>query len=109
MNSFKKHFYPLLILAIPLALTGLLQSSTYFFETMFLAHLGSEVLAAGGLVGWLFGTFIVIIIGILSSINILVAHKYGEKDFATISLVVRDGIWMAIVLAIPSFILFCRG
>ncbi len=106
MKLLKKNFYPLLLLAIPLTLTGLLQSSTYFFETMFLAHLGSEVLAAGALVSWLFGTFIVILIGILSSINILVAHKYGEQDKKGISLVVRDGVWLAFVLAIPSFILF---
>lgn len=96
----------MLLLAIPLTLTGLLQSSTYFFETIFLARLGSEVLAAGALVSWLFGTFLVILIGILGSINILVAHKYGEKDNEGISLVVRDGIWLAIILAIPSFILF---
>jgi MATE family multidrug resistance protein len=106
MKLFMKNFYPLLLLAIPLSLTGLLQSSTYFFETMFLAHLSSDVLAAGALVSWLFGTFIVILIGILSSINILVSHKYGEKDHEGISLVVRDGLWLAIVLSIPSFILF---
>lgn len=106
MKLFKENFYPLLLLAIPLTLTGLLQSSTYFFETMFLAHLGPEVLAAGALVSWLFGTFIVILIGILSSINILVAHKYGAEDFSGISLVVRDGIWLAVLMAIPSFILF---
>ena len=83
-----------------------MQSSTYFFETMFLAHLSSDVLAAGALVSWLFGTFIVILIGILSSINILVAHQYGAKKFSAISFIVRDGIWLAIVLALPSFILF---
>ncbi len=106
MLWFKKNLYPLLHLAMPLILTGLLQSSTYFFETMFLAHLSSDVLAAGALVSWLFGTFIVILIGILSSINILVAHQYGAKNFSTISFIVRDGVWLAIALALPSFILF---
>ena len=106
MKLFKEHIYPLLLLAIPLTLTGLLQSSTFFFETIFLAHLSPEVLAAGALVSWLFGTFIVILIGILSSINILVAHKHGAQDFEGISLVVRDGIWLALLMAIPSFILF---
>lgn len=106
MTWLKKDLFPLLHLAMPLILTGLLQSSTYFFETMFLAHLSSDVLAAGALVSWLFGTFIVILIGILSSINILVAHQYGAKNFLAISFIVRDGIWLAIVLALPSFILF---
>lgn len=106
MKLFKDNIYPLLILAIPLALTGLLQSSTYFFETMFLAHLSHEVLAAGALVSWLVGTFIVILIGIMSAINILVAHKHGAKDKEGISLVVRDGVWLAVILSIPSIILF---
>lgn len=107
MNKwFKQHFNPLLVLVIPLALTGLLQSSTYFFETMFLAHLSQEALAAGALVSWLFGTFIVIVIGILSSINILVAHKHGAQDQLGISLIVRDGLLLALALIIPSFILF---
>ncbi len=106
MKLFKDNIYPLLILAFPLALTGLLQSSTYFFETMFLAHLSQEALAAGALVSWLFGTFIVILIGILSSINILVAHKHGANDVKGISLVVRDGLWLSLIMAIPSFILF---
>jgi MATE family multidrug resistance protein len=106
MKLFKENIYPLLLLAIPLTLTGLLQSSTYFFETIFLAHLGPEFLAAGALVSWLFGTFIVILIGVLSSINILVAHKHGAKDHEGITLVVRDGVWLAVFMSIPSFILF---
>jgi MATE family multidrug resistance protein len=106
MKRFKENFYPLLRLVIPLALTGLLQSSTWFFETMFLARLGPDILAAGSLVSWLFGTVVVILYGTLSSINILVAHKHGAKDEHGILLVVRDGCWLAIVLAIPIVLLF---
>lgn len=103
---FKDNFYPLLKLAIPLALTGLLQSTVFFFETLFLAHLGSEVLAAGALVAWLFATFAVILFGILSSINILVAHQYGANNKLGISLIVRDGLWLALLLTAPAFLLF---
>jgi MATE family multidrug resistance protein len=106
MSFFKNHIHPLLLLTIPLIITGLLQSSIYFFQTIFLAHLGLETLAAGALVGWLFGTFLSIVIGILSSINILVAHHYGAKEYHTISLIVRDGVWIALFLAIPSFVFF---
>ena len=41
----------------------------------------------------------VILIGILSSINIL-------KDKRSISLIVRDGLWLSVLMTIPSFILF---
>jgi len=36
----------------------------------------------------------------------LVAHKHGARDKRGISLVVRDGMWLAILLAFPTFILF---
>ena len=93
------------MLSIPLVLTGLLQSSMSFFENIFLAHLGPHVLAAGALVAWLFWTLISIIFGAFSSVNILVAHKHGAKDIEGISHVLRDGLILAILLAIPTFLL----
>ncbi|WED44309.1 MATE family efflux transporter [Legionella cardiaca] len=106
MKLFQGNFSPLLKMALPLALTGLLQSGVFFFETFFLAHLSTDILAAGALVSWLFGTFAVIIFGVLGSINVLIAHKYGANDHQGISLVVHDGFWLALFLVIPSFILF---
>lgn len=106
MKLFKENFYPLLKLILPLALTGLIQSAVWFFETLFLAHLGSDTLAAGSLVSWLFGTVVVILYGTLSSINILIAHKHGAQDKHGIRLVTRDGLWLAILCALPTFILF---
>jgi multidrug resistance protein, MATE family len=106
MNALKNNLYPLLKLILPLALTGLLQSGVWFFETIFLAHVNPEALAAGSLVSWAFGTVVVILFGTLSSINILVAHKFGAQDEAGILLVVRDGFWLAILLAFPTMLLF---
>lgn len=106
LHPLRHHFSPLLKLAIPLVITGLLQSGVYFFETLFLSHLGEEILAAGALVSWLFGTFAVILLGIVSAINILVAHKFGAQDHEGISYVVRDAIWLAVILSIPSMLLF---
>ncbi|WP_133139312.1 MATE family efflux transporter [Legionella genomosp. 1] len=106
MNGFKNDYSPLIKLAIPLALTGILQSGVFFFETVFLSRLGPDILAAGSLVSWLFGTFVVILFGTLSSINILVAHKFGAKDHQGITRVVRDGFWLALILVIPSFLIF---
>lgn len=106
MKLLRHNIYPLLILAIPLALTGLLESCVFFFETLFLARLGHDELAAGALVSWLLGTFAIILFGILSSINILVAQNLGRKNPEGIAIVVRDGIWLALILFIPSFFLF---
>lgn len=104
--SVKNDVYPLFRLAFPLALTGLVQSAVWFFETIFLAHLSPEVLAAGSMVSWLFATVVVILFGALSSINILVSHKHGEKDEEGIAHVARDGLMLATLFAIPISILF---
>src|SRR3990167_8342124 len=102
----KNDVYPLLKLAVPLALTGILGGSVGFFETLFLAHVGHETLAAGALVSWLYGTFFCILFGTLSAINVLISHKHGAQDKTGVSLVVRDGLFLAILLTIPAFLLF---
>ena len=97
---------PLLNLAIPLILTSIVQSSLSFFETIFLAHLGEDVLAAGALVNWLFATLVVILFGTFSAINVLIAYKHGENDRQGIVHVLRDGLLLALILTIPTFLLF---
>jgi MATE family multidrug resistance protein len=101
MSLIKNNLSPLLKLAIPLFFTGIAQSSAFFFQTVFLAHLGKDVLAAGALVSWLFATLSVIFFGALSSINVLVSHKHGAKDQLGIAAVLRDGLVMAILFSLP--------
>lgn len=103
--SIKSDLAPLLKLVVPLALMAVIQSSIWFFQTVFLARLGVQTLAASSLVTWFFGTIAVVLFGTLSSINILVAYKHGAKDDAGISRVARDGIILAILLVIPAIFL----
>jgi MATE family multidrug resistance protein len=105
MPTLKNDIKPLVRLIIPLTLTGMIQSSVFFFETVFLAHVSPEALAAGALVSWFYATLVVILFGTLSAINILIAHKYGANDHQSIGFIARDGILLAILLAIPGFIL----
>src|SRR3990167_6736801 len=95
----------LLLLAIPLMLSGLTASSVGFFSNIFLAHLGHNLLAAGALVNWFFATLMVILWGILSAVSVLVANKSGAKDKKGIALVLRDGLWLAILFSIPGTLL----
>lgn len=108
-NLFKNDFIPLLTLAIPIILTGVVQSSLNFFENIFLSRLGENVLAAGGLVGWLFATLVVIVFGLFSAVNVLIAHKHGANDKTGINLVLRDGLLLAILFTLPTFILFWKA
>ena len=100
-NFIKNDLSPLLKLAMPLALTGIIGGSVGFFETLFLAHVSHEVLAAGALVSWLYGTFFCLLFGALSAINVLISHKHGAKDLTGISHVLRDGLFLALLLTIP--------
>lgn len=110
MNSsaLKDDYFPLIKLAAPLALTGLVQSSLGFFENIFLSRLGENVLAAGALVTFLFFTLVVILFGIFSAVNILISHQYGANDHDSIVHVLRDGLLLVVFLTIPTFILFWK-
>lgn len=101
MKLFKKNFQILFKLATPLILASIIHSSVYFFITIFLAHIHHKALAAGSLVGWLFGTINVTVLGILNSINILISNYHGAQNDKGISLVFRDGFWLACILALP--------
>ena len=105
MNSLKKEFPILIKLALPLVIAGLVQSSVYFFETFYLAHVSKETLAASALVGWLFATMTAVLFGTLSSINVNVSHAFGAKDDASIATTIRDGFWLAALFSIPGVII----
>lgn len=95
----------LLILAIPLIMSGIIETSVGFFSNIFLAHLGATSLAAGALVNWVFTTLMVIIWGTLSAITTLVARYYGAKKNNEIASVFYAGLLLAITLMLPAMLL----
>lgn len=95
----------LLVLAIPLIMSGVIETSVGFFSNIFLAHLGATSLAAGALVNWVFLTLMVIIWGTLSAITTLVARYYGAKKNDEIAYVLYAGLLLASVLMLPAMLL----
>jgi MATE family multidrug resistance protein len=95
----------LMKLVIPLVLTGFIESSVGFFTTLFLAHLGTQELAAGAVVQWIFFTLMVVLWGTLCSVSILIAQKYGAKDEKGIAQVLFDGLILSLYFVIPAFLL----
>ena len=95
----------LLKLLIPLVLTGFIESSVGFLSTLFLAHLGTEELAAGAVVQWVFFTLIVILWGTLSSVSVLISQKHGAKDEKGVAQALFDGLVLSLIMVIPAFIL----
>lgn len=95
----------LLVLALPLIASGVLENSLGFFSTIFLAHLSQEALAAGAIVGWTFATLMVIMWGTLSAVSTMVAHCHGAQDDAGVTRVLCDGLVVAVLAAIPATLL----
>ncbi|MEM1243798.1 MAG: MATE family efflux transporter [Pseudomonadota bacterium] len=94
----------LISLAIPLILSGLVEASLGFTSTLFLAHVGARALAAGALVGWFFAALMIVLWGMFTAISVFIANQQGANDEAAIAYVIRDGVWIAIALTIPTTI-----
>lgn len=109
VNVFKKisitEINLLFLLAVPLILTGLVEASIAFFSTIFLARLGHQELAAGAEVAWIFNTLMVILWGTLTSVSLLVAYKYGERDDQGVTFILRDGLILALIFFIPAMLI----
>jgi len=107
-NLIKNDLFNLLKLTLPLTLIGMTQSANFFFETAFLARLGEESLAAGALASWLYMILIGCVFGVMSSINILIAHRHGERNIKEISYIFRDGLVLAVLFSIPSMLILWK-
>lgn len=89
-------------LAIPLASAQVAQAATGFVDTVMMGWLGQEVLAAGGLATMIFMAFMMTGVGIISGVSPLVAEAYGAKQHRRVGQVTRQGLWIALLLAIPG-------
>lgn len=95
----------LVLLALPLIGSGVVEISVGFFSTLFLAHMSSQALAAGALVSWLFTTLMVIVWGTLSAVSTLVSRYYGQQNHQQVAVILRDGLLLAISMALPAMYL----
>ncbi|MBA2654640.1 MAG: MATE family efflux transporter [Gammaproteobacteria bacterium] len=95
----------LLILALPLMLSEVVDASFSFTATLLSARLGIIELAAGGLVTTLFITIMIFMWGILVAVSTLVSQRHGAKDHAGISRVLKDALILATLFSIPGMLL----
>jgi MATE family multidrug resistance protein len=94
-----------LLLAIPLAGAQLAQAATTFVDTVMMGLLGSQTLAAGGLGASTFYALLTIGTGIVSSVSPLAAAAYGAGQGKAIGQIVRQGLWLSVVIALPVMLL----
>lgn len=91
-------------LAIPLASAQVAQSATGFADTIMMGRMGADVLAAGGLAAIIFLSIMVTVSGIVMGVSPLVAQAFGAGNKRHIRQVARQGLWLALLVSIPTMI-----
>ncbi|MEO8891918.1 MAG: MATE family efflux transporter, partial [Coleofasciculaceae cyanobacterium] len=92
-------------LTIPLASAQVAQAATGFVDIVMMGWLGQEILAAGGLAATTFTTLIVTISGIVIGISPLIAEAFGANNRVRIQQLIRQGLWLSLIAAIPGMLL----
>lgn len=103
--TLKQEIYQTIHLALPLVAALLAQVSMEFVDTIMLGQLGPIALAAGGLGSAIYVAFFVCCLGVIIAIGTSVAHEYGKQQLETVSHIGRQGLWLALILSIPSMII----
>lgn len=109
MNDMRIELSALFKLALPLILAQLAQNSLTFIDTLMVGRLGNEALAGIALGGTFFHLTTIMLSGILFAVGPMVSQAYGAKDKESIARSVRHGLVLAIVVALPAFLLFSRS
>jgi MATE family multidrug resistance protein len=100
-NAFPRDSRAILRLAGPLVVNNVVIAGMMLANTVFAGRLGSEPLAGVAVGGsyyqmfWLFG------LGVLMSISPIVAHAYGAGRDEEVGRRFRQGLWLALMLAVP--------
>ena len=100
-NAFPRDSRAILALAGPLVVNNLVIAGMMLANTLFAGRLGPEPLAGVAVGGsyyqmfWLFG------LGVLMSISPIVAHAYGGGRDEEVGRRFRQGVWLALMLAVP--------
>jgi multidrug resistance protein, MATE family len=95
----------LLWLAGPLAMTELAFMAMVTTDVIMMGRLGATSLAAGTLSAQYFWVFEFLAFGVLSAVAPIVSQHLGARRFRAIRPTLRQGFWVAILLALPCGVL----
>ena len=87
-------------LAWPLVIAQLAQNALTVTDVIMMGWLGPDALAAGTLATTFLMPFLVGGVGIVGAVAPLVAQARGARDIKAVRRVVRQGLWVAILLAV---------
>lgn len=106
-HSWLGEFRAMLALAWPMVLTNLGQVAMNATDVMMMGRLGPETLAAGSLGSNLFFSPMIFGLGLILATSPMVAFELGRKRHSVrdIRRTVRQGLWIAVAVSIPIWIL----
>jgi len=102
--ALKKESRAMLKLAIPAAIGQLAQMSMGAIDTVMAGNLSTEALAAISIGSNLFVPLLIFAMGLLMALNPLVAHANGADEHQKVGDYLRQGLYVAAIVAIPSII-----
>jgi MATE family multidrug resistance protein len=92
-------------LATPVVATQVAQISMGFVDTVMVGHLSSMALAGIALGNSIFFTTIVIAMGVVMAVGPMVSQAFGAGDDSGLARSVRQGLWLAAILTVPSMLI----
>ncbi|MEM7795565.1 MAG: MATE family efflux transporter [Cyanobacteria bacterium P01_C01_bin.118] len=95
-------------LAVPLISAQVAQSATGFVDTIMMGRLGPDILAAGGLAAIMYIVIMTAFTGVVMAVSPLVAEAFGAEQKGRIQQVARQGLWLAMLVAIPAMVITGR-
>lgn len=90
-------------IALPIMLGNMAQTIINFTDTAFLGHLGVIALGASMLAGLFYFVFTTIAAGFAVGIQIIVARRFGEKNYERIGIIFEHGSLFVLILGAILF------
>src|SRR5688572_12848694 len=100
-SAFPRDSRAILRLAGPLLVNNVVLAGMMLANTVFAGRLGPEPLAGVAVGGSYYQMFWLLGLGVLMSISPIVAHAYGGGRDEEVGRRFRQGVWLAVVLAVP--------
>ena len=107
--SFRNELTATLRLAGPVVAAQLGQMSMGFVDTVMVGRLGPAALAGVALGNTTFFFLLVMGTGVISAVGPMVAQAHGAGTHEPIERSVRQGFWLALLLAAPAVLLLCSA
>ena len=90
-------------IALPIMLGNMAQTIINFTDTAFLGHLGVVALGASMLAGLFYFVFTTVAAGFAIGIQIIVARRFGERNYGRIGVIFQHGSLFVLLLGMVLF------